>query len=192
MKGAEAVLSRASFLGVLAVKKLRVEKRYRPDSLDREIRAGRTKREARLLAKAKEAGVLCPTVFSVDDFCITMKLLEGEMLYFALKRRRISAEEIKEAAEILVRLHSANIIHGDYTPANLMNTKDGMAVIDFGLGSISCDIEDKATDIVTMKKALGADGGRFVLAYLEAGGQERAAKMVSEIENRARYMRKGI
>lgn len=191
MKGAEAVLSKISVLGVMAVEKVRVGKKYRVRQLDESIRGTRTKREARLLAKAKEAGVLCPAVFQVGEFSITMKFLEGRMLYHELRKRGISAREIADAAGILVKLHSADIIHGDYTPANLMNTPDGMAVIDFGLGSISTDFEDKATDIVMMKKALGADGQRFVSAYSKKGGKPGVVKMVSEIEKRARYMERG-
>ncbi len=209
MKGAEAVLKKTSFLGLPSVEKFRVEKKYRAAELDRQIRGGRTKREARLLSKAKEAGVLCPSVLSVGKFTITMKFLQGEMLYRALKGRKITPKELSDAARILVKLHSAGVIHGDYTPANLMNTPDGMAVIDFGLGSISPDSEDKATDIVMMKKSLGifsevernstkmkkalggTEGEKFVSAYSKAGGAAGVVKMVSEIENRARYMERG-
>ena len=191
MKGAEAVLEKITFLGVLAVEKFRVEKGYRAPELDKQIRSGRTKREARLLARAKEAGVLCPAVLSVGEFYIRMKFLDGEMLYHALRKREISTKELSDAAKILVKLHSKDIIHGDYTPANLMNTEDGMAVIDFGLGCISPDVEDKATDIVMMKKALGTGGAAFVSAYEKAGGKAAVVRMVPEIENRARYMERG-
>ena len=199
MKGAEAVLKKTSFLGLPSVEKFRVEKKYRAAELDRQIRGGRTKREARLLSKAKEAGVLCPSVLSVGKFTITMKFLQGEMLYRALKGRKITPKELSDAARILVKLHSAGVI----------NTPDGMAVIDFGLGSISPDSEDKATDIVMMKKSLGifsevernstkmkkalggTEGEKFVSAYSKAGGAAGVVKMVSEIENRARYMERG-
>jgi len=191
MRGAEAVLSRISFLGQPAVEKLRVEKKYRNPALDAAIRGSRTKKEARLLSRAKEAGVLCPVVYQVGDFFIRMKFLGGSMLYHELRTRKIAALEIADAAEILVKLHALDIVHGDYTPANLMRTGNGMAVIDFGLGSISNDCEDKATDIVMMKKALGAIGQKFVDAYAKAGGKNGVVKMVSEIEKRARYMERG-
>ena len=189
MKGAEAVLSRCSLFGISCVEKFRVQKKYRAQELDARIRGERTKREARLLARAKEAGVRCPTVFQVGDFFIRMKFLDGKMLYKELAKRGISQKEISSAAEILVKLHSLNIIHGDFTPANLMLSQKGMAVIDFGLGSISTDAEDKATDIVMMKKALGAKhGAAFVSAYQKAGGHKSVVRLVSEIEKRARYM----
>lgn len=191
LKGAEAVLSKCSVLGMSTVEKFRVEKKYRMKGLDESIRLGRTRREARLLAKAKEAGVLCPVVYEVGGFFIRMKYLQGKMLHRELMKRKITASEISEAAGILVRLHSLNIIHGDFTPANLMLTSDGMAVIDFGLGEISKKDEDKATDIVMMKKSLNEQGAAFVSAYAKAGGTKAVVRMVSEIEKRARYMERG-
>jgi len=191
MKGAEAVLSRCSVLGTPCVEKLRVEKKYRVKELDARIRSERTKREARLLARAKEAGVLCPAVLQVGKFFIRMKFLQGKMLHWEIQMRRITAKEIADSASILVALHSVDVIHGDYTPANLMLTPEGMAVIDFGLGAISNDSEDKATDVVTMKKALGRDGQRFVDAYGKKGGKPAILKMVSQIESRGRYMERG-
>lgn len=191
MKGAEAELSKTSFLGVAAVEKLRVSKEYRATALDQSIRSSRTKREARLLASAKAAGILAPVVFRVGGFSIVMKFLQGEMLHRELDGRRIAPAEIGEAAKILVKLHSLNIVHGDYTPANLMITPEGMAVIDFGLGCISDDEEDKATDIVMMKKALGEEGQKFVDAYSNAKGKPSVVRMVSDIEKRARYMERG-
>ena len=120
-----------------------------------------------------------------------MKFLEGEMLHHALERRPAKRSEIAAAARILVSLHSIDVVHGDFTPANLMNTKDGMAVIDFGLGSISNDDEDRGTDILTMKKALGKQGSAFEAAYSRAGGKPSAARMSEEIGKRGRYMERG-
>ena len=224
MKGAEAVLSRCTVLGVPCVEKYRVEKKYRVKELDERIRAERTRREARLLARAKEAGVLCPVVYEVGGFFIRMKYLEGKMLHWELQKREITAKEISDAAGILAALHSVNVVHGDYTPANLMLTDGGtspqgnlakrseardsgtavplegrrngkpfrrMAVIDFGLGAVSPDDEDKATDVLTMKKALGATGNAFAAAYGKKGGSPSVLKMVSQIESRGRYMERG-
>ena len=209
MKGAEAILKKTRVLTFYAVEKFRPKKKYRADALDEKIRRERTRREARLLSRAKEAGVICPVVYEVSDFAIRMEFLEGNMLYHEMRKRGIKPSEIASAARILAALHSVDIVHGDFTPANLMNTRDGMAVIDFGLGSISHDIEDKGTDILTMKKsletfsevwqgrqtkmkkALGKQGGTFEAAYSRAGGKPSVVKMSGEIERRARYMERG-
>lgn len=191
MKGAEAILSHCKVLGLPAVEKYRVEKKYRVSKLDLKIRAERTRREARLLHRAKSAGVLCPLVYQTGEFFIRMKRLEGKTLHRELAKRKISPAEIGSSARILALLHNSNIIHGDFTPANLMLTPRGMAIIDFGLGYVSPDLEDKATDVLMMKKALGEkEGARFVSAYSKFGGQ-RIADMVLEIEKRARYMERG-
>lgn len=208
MKGAEAVLKKISVLGLPAVEKFRPEKKYREKGLDAQIRKSRTRREARLLSRAKQAGVPCPVVYQVGEFYIRMKFLKGKMLHHELKNRKIRQGEVSEAASMLVKLHSVDVVHGDYTPANLMLTREGMAVIDFGLGSISGDCEGKATDIVMMKKslatfsdvgrrttkmkkALGSRGALFVAAYSRKGGGRAVVRMVSEIEKRARYMERG-
>jgi Kae1-associated kinase Bud32 len=192
MKGAEANLTKVCVCGFAAVEKFRLQKKYRAGELDDKIRRERTRREARLLSRAKKAGVACPVVYEVSDFAIRMKFLKGEMLYHALRKRSITSREITSAAKILASLHSVDVVHGDFTPANLMNTEEGMAVIDFGLGAISPDVEDKGTDIITMKKALGAKRGKaFALAYARAGGKASVVKMSGEIEKRGRYMERG-
>ncbi|MCX6769254.1 MAG: KEOPS complex kinase/ATPase Bud32 [Candidatus Micrarchaeota archaeon] len=192
MKGAEAVLKRVSVCGIPAVEKLRVEKKYRAQLLDEKIRRERTRREARLLARAKLAGVFCPTVLGIDEFAIRMKFLKGKMLYAIMREgKEPSSRNVKDAAKILAALHSRDIVHGDFTPANLMVTKEGMAVIDFGLGFVSDDCEDKGMDILTMKKAIGKSGAAFVKAYEAAGGKAAAVRMAGEIERRGRYMERG-
>jgi len=192
MKGAEAILTKTRVLSFSAVEKFRPKKKYRAAALDEKIRRERTRREARLLSRAKEAGVICPVVYEVSDFAMRMKFLEGEMLYHALRRRAIKPTEISSAAKILVALHSVDVVHGDFTPANLMNTREGMAVIDFGLGSISHDVEDKGTDVVMMKKSLGGNEGHsFAAAYARAGGKAAVLKMAEEIGKRGRYMERG-
>jgi Kae1-associated kinase Bud32 len=192
MKGAEAVLKKVRVCGFAAVEKFRLKKKYRAAALDEKIRRERTRREARLLTRAKMSGVICPVVYEVSDFAIRMKFLKGEMLYHALRNRAITSREIASAARILASLHSVDVVHGDFTPANLMNTEDGMAVIDFGLGAISPDVEDKGTDIVMMKKALGIKHGQaFAAAYARAGGKASVVRMSGEIEKRGRYMERG-
>ncbi len=150
MRGAEAVVNRTVFLGRNAVVKDRISKKYRAKGLDEKLRQSRTRVEARILNRAKTAGVKCPTVLKVDDFSITMTFMEG-------KRPVMSKEESIEAGRILAMLHSAGIIHGDYTPANLLKSGKGLSVIDFGLGFFSNYTEDQAVDVYTMLRAIGED-----------------------------------
>jgi Kae1-associated kinase Bud32 len=181
MRGAEAVLSRKRLLGREVVVKSRIAKGYRIGKLDRRLRLERTRSEARLLNKAKLAGVPCPTVLEVEEFEITMGFMEGS-------HPGMSPGECREAGMLLAKLHSAGIIHGDFTPANLFVDGGRMSVIDFGLGFISGDVEDKAVDVFTMLRALGAEEKKeaFLRGYRHPGS-ESVLERVRDVEKRVRY-----
>jgi Kae1-associated kinase Bud32 len=179
MRGAEAVLHKSTLLGKPVVVKDRIAKRYRIKGLDEKLRRGRTRGEARLLHKAKLAGILCPTVLEVDDFSITMSFIAGE-------RPGMSKADAKEAGGMLAALHEADIIHGDYTPANLMLEGKEMFVIDFGLGFISNDVEDKAVDVFTMLRAI-AEKEAFKEGYQSYQKANQVLKRVKDVEKRVRY-----
>lgn len=187
-KGAEAKLYATTFCSMPALEKVRNAKKYRPSQLDEKIRRSRTKVEARLLSRAKDAKVLCPLVYSAGEFSITMEKLSGK-IFAGMK---ISPTHANEFAKILARLHSLHIIHGDFTPANLMRTKNGIAVIDFGLGFTSSDNEHKAVDLLTMKNALGKAGAYFVQCYGAAGGSPAVVSLMKKVESRARYQDRGV
>lgn len=198
LEGAEAILTPVYFAGLPALKKERHAKPYRPVSLDKRIRSTRTKVEARLLAKAKMAGVPCPSVLAVGKNSITLSKLEGVTLH-ALEAKAVPVAIWTLSGQYLAQLHAAKIIHGDYTPANLMMTPGqhttlALSVIDFGLGAISHDEEDYAVDVVTMKKALPQKEAKaFLEGYSREGGAgaKRVLKLVKEIESRARYQDRG-
>ena len=181
MKGAEAVLVPVEFLGKKMLRKERREKGYRIPEIDQGIRLGRTRREARLLHKAKGAGVGCPTVYSVGKDYIVMELVEG---------RKLSEKkgELEKAGEILGKLHSAGIVHGDFTPYNMIVGRKGITVIDFGLGSFSKKTEDRADDVITMLRGLGEKGKmHFLRGYGKFSGANEVFSRMGKIEQRARY-----
>lgn len=182
MRGAEAVLTKKSLLGRACVVKGRVQKAYREKELDAKLRLERTRSEARLLHKAKLAGVLCPTVLEIDDFSMTLSFIDGD-------RPQMGKADAHEAGSILARLHGADIIHGDYTPANLIKSGREIFVIDFGLGYISNDIEDKAVDVFTMLRALGKGGEQdgFLRGYSSYAKAKSVLARVKEVEKRVRY-----
>lgn len=93
--------------------------------------------------------------------------------------------ECEEAGRILARLHEADIIHGDYTPANLIKD-DRIHVIDFGLGFISSDIEDKAVDVFTMLRAID-EKDAFLEGYTAYGKAGSVLKRLKKVEKRVRY-----
>lgn len=193
MEGAEAVLAPMEMAGVAVLSKERQSKPYRPKTLDEKIRSSRTRVEARLLAKAKAAGVPAPVVLAVGPYDIRISRLEGKTLN-KYNAGSVPASIWKLAGRYLARLHKAKIVHGDYTPANLMldDKTKSLFVIDFGLGSISHDEEDFAVDVLTMKKALKEKKSQaaFLDGY-KAEGEARILKHMAEVEQRARYVDRG-
>jgi Kae1-associated kinase Bud32 len=187
MRGAEATLVEVEFLGHACFRKERREKGYRIAEIDSSIRLGRTRREARLLHKAKSLGVLCPIVYAVGADYIVIGKVFGRKL-------SDSASEVLEAGRILGRLHSGGIVHGDFTPYNLIVDKAGeIHAIDFGLGFSSKKVEDFADDVITMVRALGGAGSSLGKKFLEGystgfAGSKSVLKKIGEIEARARYM----
>ncbi len=179
IRGAEAILRKSQLLGRQTVVKERVEKGYRARKLDEKLRRERTRGEARLLHKAKLAGVRCPTVLEVEDFEITMSFIAG-------KRPKMKKKETYECGKMLASLHEADIIHGDYTPANIIQSDKQLFVIDFGLGFVSKDIEDKAVDVFTMLRAI-SEKDAFIKGYKSYAKAEAVLRRVKDVEKRVRY-----
>jgi len=190
MRGAEAIVSKGILIGRACAVKSRIAKKYRVRELDEKLRIERTRSEARLLHKAKLAGVDCPTVLEAGEFSITMSFVEGQ-------RPKMSERQCIDAGKILAKLHASDIIHGDYTPANLIENKEQRAneklfVIDFGLGFISNDVEDKAVDVFTMLRALGENRGTeakdaFISGYKSYEKSHAVLERVKVVESRVRY-----
>jgi TP53 regulating kinase-like protein len=185
LRGAEAILTETKIIGRRALVKTRVAKKYRLKEIDDRLRQERTRGEARLLHKAKLAGVGCPAVLEVGDFEIFMTFLGG-------KRPEMDEDDCKEAGEILAKLHDADIIHGDYTPANIIKkggskgTAGSFYVIDFGLGFVSKDIEDKAVDVFTMLRAIDKKEA-FLGGYGKYSKSDSVLKRLEKVEKRVRY-----
>lgn len=181
MRGAEAIVKSGRFLGRSVVIKERRTKRYRAAELDQRLRTERTRQEARLLHKAKLAGVPTPIVLAVGRFSITMTKQGG-------RRPKMDGSNTRKAGEYLARLHAAGIIHGDYTPANLLQNKKELVVIDFGLGFFSPGIEDKAVDAYTMLKTLRpGEGKAFLRGYQKYARYAEVMKRIEQVQGRVRY-----
>ncbi len=175
-KGAEAIVYTEEFLGIKTVVKKRNPKRYRIKEIDEKIRIQRTRREARLLHKAKKAGIKTPVVLEVGRDFIRMEFVEG---------RKARGFEF-ELGKILGKLHNADIVHGDFTPNNVLYN-DGFVVIDFGLGFVSKRIEDKADDVVTALYSVENKDG-FIEGYKSTcKDAEKVLNRVKAILKRVRY-----
>jgi Kae1-associated kinase Bud32 len=108
------------------------------------------------------------------------------MTYLEGRKLGENAKELREAGKLLASLHNAGIIHGDFTPYNIIVNKEGLHVIDFGLGFFSSRIEDRADDLITMLR--GIEGrGKFLSGYRACKDYDAVLRKKTEIEQRARY-----
>lgn len=187
-KGAEAELHSKEFLGREVVVKERKEKKYRIKEIDVPLRKKRTRTEAKLLVASKKALVKVPTINELKEFEISMNKIDGKLLRDA----KITPSLLSLAGAYLARLHNSGIIHGDYTTANLMvDSKGTLFVIDFGLGSVSKDLEDKAVDVLLFKKSLGDKRKfeSFLKGYKKESKEfEKTMGQLKEVEKRGRYV----
>ena len=89
------------------------------------------------------------------------------------------------------KLHSADIIHGDITTSNIMFCDDKLVFIDFGLGRYSQLKEDKAVDLLVLKKALQSIDYNLAVKYfnsvLDGYNDDSIINTISDIESRGRY-----
>jgi len=155
--GAEAIIVKSKWFGLEIIKKIRVSKEYRLKQIDESLRQSRTIAETRLLVASKKAGIKTPYVFEVDleNHIIIMENINGEKVKEVLYKGILLDEKLKlvyTIGELVGKLHKNDIIHGDLTTSNIIFYKDILYFIDFGLGKFSKTIEDKAVDVLLMKK----------------------------------------
>lgn len=199
-RGAEAVLYLKKNKEKSLVKE-RIRKSYRIKQLDEKLRKFRTRREVRLLTKAKKIGINVPSVLKVDEkkFKIFMEYIEGKRLKeFLNQADKSTIKKICfEIGKAIGKMHSHNLIHGDLTTSNMILKNGKIYFIDFGLGFISSRIEDKGVDLNLLYEALKSTHYKILnfcwdnilkgykLEYKDA---EKVIRKVEEIEKRARYV----
>jgi len=186
-RGAEAILTYKEGMIV----KERVAKKYRLPELDERIRKGRTTREPRLLTSAREAGVPTPDIYDTfpNEYKIAMQYLDGNPLFKEIDSKPGLAAEM---GMMVRKLHDRNIIHGDLTTSNIIVMGSKLYFIDFGLGGVSSRDEDKATDLLLLKKALNANHpAKFEQLWglvLKGYGPSEVFKRLEVAEQRGRYL----
>lgn len=120
-------------------------------------------REARAISKLNHPHVC--TLYDVGhqdgiDF-IVMEYLEGETLADALMRGPLPLRQVyryaREIADALDKAHRLGIVHRDLKPGNIMLTKSGAKVLDFGLAKYETAAPAEATE-ATQQKPLTAEG----------------------------------
>ena len=188
--------------GERVIVKHRIPKRYRIKEIDVRLRKERTVREARILHRAKEAGVNCPHVYEVDlrDMKIAMEFIDGERLREHLERIPLAdrLELCREIGRQLAKLHRAGIVHGDLTTSNMILRDGKVYLIDFGLADFDSTLEARGVDLHLLQRAMESthytwadEGfGAVLEGYAEILGEDARREIeekLGEIESRGRY-----
>lgn len=202
-QGAEAKLFLDKFDGQSVIIKDRIKKKYRIEQIDKKIRKIRTSIESNLLTEARRIGVPTPKIVEIDkqNNKIIMEYVDGIRIKEYLNECDIdSAKKISfKIGQLIGKLHSSDIIHGDLTTSNMILKENQIFFIDFGLGFFSKRIEDKGTDLKLMKEALKST--HFNLLNIcwdnilkgyrkEYKDANKVLEKVLEIEKRGRYTQK--
>lgn len=196
-RGAEATITEGEWHGRSVIVKERVPKKYRIQSLDNMLRRTRTKREAALMAEARQCGIPTPVIFDVDvvSSTIVMENIRGELAKDVLQTGQERNAVAREIGVLVGRLHANNIVHGDLTTSNMLIKDEKIYFIDFGLGERSQEPEKKGVDLHLLKEALDSAHSEFLdlFGHVSAGyiseydnGKEILA-IVEDIEKRGRY-----
>lgn len=193
-EGAESYIYSGNFLGFDGILKRRIEKNYRLKIIDGNLRTQRTKNEARILGMVSSLGISSPRVILVDKYDIYMNRLYGTGLSALLDSKHKNSKEMDRIFDIIgsyaAILHNNNIAHGDYTPANIIIGKDeSVYLIDFGLSEMTISIEEKALDLLLMKRSIDKQSFKTLMeSYRKKNKQSKIIMdRLKEIEKRGRY-----
>jgi len=176
--------------------KARYKKRYRNDKIDKEFRKYRTRIEAKILERLKDKIKVPELVYSNEDFGILIiEYLNGDRLSDTLERLDYK-NVLYKLGEIVGKMHSEGVIHGDLTTSNVIFYNGDLYLIDFGLSFFSNRIEDYATDLHLFKESLESRHWKiansfddFIEGYSKSF-KEKANEVLArlrDIERRGRY-----
>jgi len=205
-RGAEAEVYLEEWYGSLAVRKNRIPKPYRLPELDSAIRRSRTLHEVNLMHEARRIGVPVPVNQQLDqeNSTFTMEYVAGptlkEELYVVppeVRRKRC-----RELGKLVAIMHLGNLVHGDLTISNVISNDGKLFMIDFGLGNMSTELEDRGVDLLLLNRAMKSTHVKFheqifaafLKGYLSVVGKRlynETHEKMHEIERRGRYFERG-
>ncbi len=185
-QGAEAVISLSDGI----IKKERLSKSYRNPFLDKEIRLQRTNREEKSLSYSRRLGLNSPSVVSKKETTLFLEYLPYEKLQTFLSPLNYKTLCFLLGKQIS-QMHKGGLIHGDLTSSNILVDGKKLFFIDFGLSFRSSRLEDKAVDLLNLKKTFSSTHPELSKAWQEiirGYADKEVESQVEKIEKRARYL----
>ena len=189
--GAEAVVYlEDGHEGKKVLVKERVPKVYRHAQIDEVIRKERNRTEARLMSEARRSGVSTPIIYDVEEFKLKMQYIEGVPIKYL-----ITPEISEKVGELVGKLHSSGIVHGDLTTSNILLAGERLYLLDFGLAYFDKGLEARGVDVhVLFQTFESTHSTHETLIEAFKKGYQRTfidsadvLKRVEEIKKRARY-----
>jgi len=185
-QGAEAIIYHSGN----TVLKDRIKKNYRIKQIDDKLRKNRTKAEARLLERVRRAGLKAPKVLEIKENQLVIEYIDGEKFRDYLLKSK-DYKIMKQLGKLVLKLHKANVIHGDLTTSNIIKQNEHLYFIDFGLSQFSEKIEDKAVDLHLFKECLKSKHydicDKSWKAFLEGYKDKNVLNRLKIVESRGRY-----
>ena len=118
----------------------------------------RFEREAKTISQLNHPHIC--TLYDVGDNYLVMELLEGESLAERIAKGPMPLEQVlrygMQIADALDKAHRAGIVHRDLKPGNIMITRPGAKLLDFGLAKDFGTLFD--AEGPTRHKSLTAEG----------------------------------
>jgi serine/threonine protein kinase len=141
----------------------------------------RFEREAKTISQLSHPNICA--LYDVGENYIVMELLDGESLADRLAKAPLPLNDVLkyggQIAQALGRAHRAGVIHRDLKPGNVMLTKHGAKLLDFGLAKGGGQPPSAVQD-VTQQRPLTAEGtvlGTFqYMAPEQLAGEEPDAR----------------
>ncbi len=194
-RGAEAYLYEYNWLGMKAILKIRIPKKYRHSAIDDKLRSDRVFAEVKAMYTAMEVGVEVPTIYYVDPVqkIIIMEYIEGKTLAQLVREDIDRAEEYSYIlGTYTAKLHEAKIAHGDLTTSNAIvsSTTGKLYLVDFGLANLGSSMREQAIDIHLFMRSLESTHPEyledmlrpFLDGYSSIRGREVLDKLLSIVE----------
>src|SRR5579862_7119597 len=139
----------------------------------------RFEREARAISSLNHPNIC--TLYDVGPNYLVMEFVEGDTLAKILEQGPLPLDQVLryavQIADALAAAHAKGVIHRDLKPGNIIITKNGVKVLDFGLAKLSgagLRGVSGSSDVATLTQPITSDGAIVGTLYYMSPEQVEA------------------